>query len=279
VAITSLSRQACQILAAHPRLEVHSVFRSSVNLRAGRHLITCTADAVQAPHGVEVAPADLAGLNRLGQARPSAELRWHAPTRTLTSKSGDLVVSAVARPRVFDPAIPLVSTDAVRGQLEPLTDLLARDRPATGLGDQWLALTADARLTRAVGSILGYTVDESLLHWIGRGPGLTPSGDDILVGMIAALWCVGAVTAHPLGRMGARLEVAARRRTTDISLEYLHYACRGMAAGVLRDLLSALGSADSPAVLAAVGRLRRYGHTSGMDCLLGAVTALRELNR
>jgi hypothetical protein len=51
-----------------------------------------------------------------------------------------------------------------------------------------------------------------------------------------------------------------------------------MAVGGLRDLLSALGSADSSALPAAVGRLRRYGHTSGMDCLLGAVTALRELN-
>jgi len=278
VPITSLSRQAWQILAAHPHLEIHSVFRSSVNLRAGRQLITCTADAVHAPHGVEMASTDLTGLNRLGTARPSAELQWHALTRTLTSEDGGLVIPAITRPLVFDPTIPLVSTDKVHGQLPQLIELLARTKPATGLGDQWLALTADTRLTRAVGSILDYAVDEPLLYWIGRGPGLTPSGDDLLVGMIAALWCVGAVTAQPLCRMGARLEATAARQTTDISVEYLHYACRGMAAGVLCDLLSALGSADSSAVLTAVGRLRRYGHTSGMDYLLGTVTALRELN-
>lgn len=276
--ITSLSRQAWQILTAHPQLEIHSVFRSSVNLRAGPRLITCTADAVRAPHGVEMASADLAGLRRLGTARPTAELRWHAQTRTLTSEGDDLVIPAIARPQVFDATIPLVSIDGVRGQLPPLIDLLAQTRPATGLGDQWPALTADARLTRAVRSILEYAVDPPLLHWIGRGPGLTPSGDDFLVGMIAASWCVGAVTAQPLSRMGARLETAARRQTTDISVEYLHYACRGMAAGALCDLLAAVGGGDSSAVLAAVGRLRRHGHTSGMDYLLGAVTALRELD-
>ncbi|MGH3279791.1 MAG: DUF2877 domain-containing protein [Trebonia sp.] len=276
--ISSLSRQARQILATHPRLEVHSVFRASVNLRADGRLITCTADAVRAPHGVEMAPADLAGLHRLGSARPSAELRWHAPTLTLISEGGDLVIPAIPQPREFDPTIPLVNSDGVRGQLPPLIDLLARTKPATGLGDQWLTLTTDARLTRAVTSVLDYAVDAPLLHWIGRGPGLTPSGDDFLVGAIAALWCVGAITAQPLSRMGARLEAAAGRQTTDISVEYLHYACRGMATGLLCDLLTALGSADSSAVLAAVGQLRRYGHTSGMDCLLGAVTALRELN-
>jgi hypothetical protein len=277
VPINSLSRQARQILDTHPLLQVHSVFRSAVYLRAGGRLIICTADAVRAPHGVEMASADLAGLRRLGSTRPSAELRWHAPTLTLTSEGGDLVIPAIPQPREFDPTIPLVSSDGMRGQLPPLIDLLAQTKPATGLGDQWLTLTTDARLTEAVRSVLGYAVDAPLLHWIGRGPGLTPSGDDFLVGTIAALWCVGAITAQPLSQMSTRLEAAAGRQTTDISVEYLHYACQGMATGLLCDLLTALGNADSPAVLAAVAQLRRYGHTSGMDCLLGAVTALREL--
>ncbi len=67
------------------------------------------------------------------------------------------------------------------------------------------------------------------------------------------------------------IENAACRPTTDISAEYLHYACRGMVTGIVRELLVALDRSNTVAVLDAVHRLSRYGHTSGMDCVLGSL--------
>ena len=122
-------------------------------------------------------------------------------------------------------------------------------------------------------------VDEAVIHWLGRGPGLTPSGDDVLVGMITALQFLGAVDPAGLVLLREFIENAASRPTTDISAEYLHYACRGMVTGMVRELLVALDQSNTVAVLDAVDRLSRYGHTSGMDCVLGIVVGLVSVKR
>jgi Protein of unknown function (DUF2877) len=62
----------------------------------------------------------------------------------------------------------------------------------TGFCDHWVALTADLRLSAAVEALIesrvdDLNVDDAVLYLLGRGPGLTPSGDDALVGMMAAL--------------------------------------------------------------------------------------------
>jgi hypothetical protein len=156
---------------------------------------------------------------------------------------------------------------------------LARVRALTGFGDEWLSLTADPHLTAAVNALIDVRVDErnvddAVLYLLGRGPGLTPSGDDVLVGMIAALWFVGEIDYSSMAPLRHLLADGALRLTTDISVEYLHYACRGMVMGALHDLLLALDRSDRSTTADAVSRLRRYGHTSGMDCLLGVVTGL-----
>jgi hypothetical protein len=150
---------------------------------------------------------------------------------------------------------------------------------ATGLGADWPALIARPDLTGAVDSLVAGTADRRVLHWVGRGPGLTPSGDDLLVGMIAALWFVGAVDAARLAPLARALERSAAVLTTDISVEHLHYACRGMFNGAVGDLLVQLDRWDPVAALRAVERLGRYGHTSGWDCALGIVTALLHVSR
>jgi hypothetical protein len=73
------------------------------------------------------------------------------------------------------------------------------------------------------------------------------------------------------------LATGALRLTTDVSAEYLHYAYRGMVTGVLHDLLRALDRSDRKMTADAVDRLRRHGHISGMDCLLGVLTCLRHI--
>lgn len=272
-----MSVDARRVLAAHPALDLHSVFSNAVILRAGARLVTCTASAISAPNGVEMAAADLAHLRVLYESSPASGLTWDDARCVQRTASGDAVLAAMPL-RIFDATVPDIGFDAVRVGLPPLLERLVVTHPATGIGDEWPALVADRRLTRAVDSLLKYTLGDPVLYWIGRGPGLTPSGDDIVVGMIAAMASVRAVNAVPLAEMGDELEAAVRGRTTDVSAEYLYYACRSMAIGALCDLLSALGRSDPVGVRLAVDRLRRYGHTSGMDHLLGLIAALRYLD-
>ena len=175
---------------------------------------------------------------------------------------------------LFRSTLPEARGDTLADSAGALVAHLARRRAGTGLGDDWLVLTTDPALTGAVDSLARGRVDGAVTHWMGRGPGLTPSGDDVLMGMLAALRFSGALDPSSLLGLGASLEAAARRLTTEISAEHLRHACRGMVAGPIRDLLVALDGGDTDVVSGAVDRLGRYGHTSGMDSTLGVVMGL-----
>jgi len=259
--IDAVSRPAWQLLGEHPALPVHSVFSAAVNLRAGDRLITCTSSGDRAPHGLDLSPAALDRLRQLGRTR-DAVVQWRADQTDDT------------RPLLYDPAVPSLSEDAARAGARELLDRLTQSRPATGFGTAWPDLVADPELIAAITSVRRGRVDDAVVACLGRGPGLTPSGDDVLVGALAASWSVGAIDAERSEDLAVALETQARRRTTDVSVEYLHYACRGMATGAVRALLTALADRDIASVIGAVARLRRFGHTSGMDTLLGIVIAL-----
>ena len=107
----------------------------------------------------------------------------------------------------------------------------------------------------------------------GRGPGLTPSGDDLLMGIVLALvvWPHLARTE----RIPDLLVDAARSKTTRISGAYLDAARRGWAAEPWHALVRALN--DTASTRAAVRRLARVGETSGADALTGFCWAWRRL--
>jgi hypothetical protein len=180
---------------------------------------------------------------------------------------------------VFDPTLASARSTGFGDAAAELVTYLARRRADTGLGADWWRLAERPDLTDAVDSLTAGRADRRVLHWLGRGPGLTPSGDDLLVGMLAALWFVRAVDRPRLEPLRGLLEGSAGALTTDISVEHLYYACRGMFTGVVGDLLVALDRSDQVASLRALDRLGRYGHTSGWDCTLGMVTALHRVSR
>jgi hypothetical protein len=113
----------------------------------------------------------------------------------------------------------------------------------------------------------------------GRGPGLTPSGDDLLVGIVLALrlW-PGIASSLDGGAQAARdlLVNAAQPRTTRISSAYLETARQGQAAEPWHVLVTSLHR--SPAeTRRAVRRLLRIGETSGADTLTGFCWAWRRV--
>jgi uncharacterized protein DUF2877 len=92
----------------------------------------------------------------------------------------------------------------------------------------------------------------------GLGPGLTPSGDDVLAGYVA-----GLVLLHGMRKKAARIAEDAAARTTSLSATLLHHA--------------ALGEVPEPVhILLATGNVRpllSFGHTSGPAWLRGLVSA------
>ncbi|HTI35497.1 MAG TPA: DUF2877 domain-containing protein [Miltoncostaea sp.] len=105
---------------------------------------------------------------------------------------------------------------------------------------------------------------------LGRGPGLTPSGDDALAGYLAlaahAHRAWGLPDPAPLARA---LAAQAPGRTTRVSAAMLAAAAAGRYAPVVGAACRA-GAAELPAALA---RLAAVGATSGLDTLAGFAAA------
>jgi hypothetical protein len=109
---------------------------------------------------------------------------------------------------------------------------------------------------------------------LGRGPGLTPEGDDLLAAVAGTL----AVLGPPAGLHGPALTclldalAPAPGRTTALSATLLGLAARGLLAEPAGRLLD-LGPAGEAAWPAALRRLRRLGHGSGRAYATGIAGA------
>jgi hypothetical protein len=108
----------------------------------------------------------------------------------------------------------------------------------------------------------------------GLGPGLTPAGDDVLLGVMYGLWATRAAeVVRP--SVNAIVEAAcpepahgAVPRTTTLSAAWLRAAERGEAGAVWHELGHRL-SVNGNQWEETVGRILETGHSSGADALWG----------
>jgi hypothetical protein len=105
----------------------------------------------------------------------------------------------------------------------------------------------------------------------GLGPGGTPSGDDFLVGVMAAIWLLGDEADIP-----AIAETAAPR-TAALSAAFLRAAGRGEFIAAWHGLVGALAAGDPAQTKEAARRVESFGASSGADALDGFILAGRAL--
>ena len=101
----------------------------------------------------------------------------------------------------------------------------------------------------------------------GVGGGLTPAGDDFILGVLLAAWagrCGGEAV-----QLGAQVAEAAARRTTTLSGAYLRAAARGECSAYWHELFEAWLQPDLAGLRTALTALLAVGHTSGADALAG----------
>ncbi len=129
------------------------------------------------------------------------------------------------------------------------------------LAPVWGAVTGDVRrgdLAAAFGLLQG------------RGAGLTPSGDDVLAGILL----VGAINP---GRRPSLDRLARSARTTALSRAYLRWAAAGQSIQPAHALLDAAAASDSDGMGRAARSLAAVGATSGRALTAGVALAATEL--
>jgi hypothetical protein len=245
---------------------VHSVFHSAINLRVDAELWTIFDAAGQdAPFGI-----------RLAVDPPHAGFGVRVADRVHVRAGyvgiGQLVLDCRSAPR-WTPAAwagPGFGLEARIGRVERA----ARPRA-------WSASAARARevtdALRSVGGCPDAGLGAAVRRTVGCGPGLTPAGDDVLVGIFTVL-VSGAAGSDGL-RAAARLSRAlgpALLSTTDISRHLLDQAARGLPGRALHELGKALvEGAQDDLLLAALKPVLDTGASSGADACMGLAAASR----
>ena len=252
---------------------VHSVFARTVNLLLegegnGRWVSLHGPGPIPAPFGIACEPwprtAGLAGSSvrvegntvLLGdRLRISVENALLSDTR-LPSPAPLPVISGSLREVVGRGAAGLFpATAALLSRALPPADplalaaapALARLYATTGASDAAGCLTAARAL-------------------LGLGPGLTPSGDDCLVGWLAGVWTVGADGRELVTVIGRELPALAAARTGRLSQAFLEAAVTGQAGEPLHRFAVAPTESRLADLLA-------LGATSGADLLAGYLLA------
>jgi hypothetical protein len=164
---------------------------------------------------------------------------------------------------------------------------LARATAAEAAGDRGLSallrdgVSADVLSRIALGHIasLAYGIaNDDAMAAVGAvrglqglGIGLTPSGDDVIVGVLAAL----EATSHP-----ARPAIAAtalpdgKARTTELAWRAITHAVEGQYPERLHDVLAAIASGEPAEIDRAVKSAIHWGGTSAVDSLVGLFVGL-----
>lgn len=117
------------------------------------------------------------------------------------------------------------------------------------------------------------SVDPELIApLLGLGPGLTPSGDDFVGGMMIALCSLGETTL--CRNLWVASQPLASAAGNPIALAHLAAASEGLANIALHQTLAAIIEGQIDCLCALRTAIDRVGHTSGWDGMAGVVRIL-----
>lgn len=296
-------------LEAPPEPRVHSLYRNSVNLDDGRGelLSLVTQDSGPGPFALVVRPespgfVDAGGFEARLTSRSPVELEgklltigslrvdWGGAAGWKPRPSWEQVGASVLSDRLSE-LRELLERHAPPGSFAPLVDPAALEQreglsggvPAAGVeleqreGMAGAALSAAAAPARQLlHGLRGRDIESvrgAAAQLAGLGGGVTPSGDDYLLGAIHALWAV--TEPAEAERLSATIVSTAALRTNRLSGAWLQAAGRGEAGNEWHVLAVGLASGaplDEPAEW-----LIQRGHTSGADALAGFLAAAQVL--
>jgi len=101
----------------------------------------------------------------------------------------------------------------------------------------------------------------------GLGQGLTPSGDDFIMGALLAAWIIHPANIAKV--LAEDLAFTAAPLTTSLSAAWLRSAGKGEAGSLWHHFFDALLSENIMTIQSSLEKLHNVGHTSGDDALAG----------
>ncbi|RME71221.1 MAG: DUF2877 domain-containing protein [Chloroflexi bacterium] len=269
VTAQSIAAPLAEALAARPfRGRVLGVFRRACNLvdPQGRVVALVLPEVGNGPFAAVLS----AGVGLFDTLSPGMAAYGNA--RQIRVGPLHIALDEAVRwtPRLPLPAHPL-NISLILPLLEDYADWPRPDSEAAmarQMGEQ--AGEAAARLSRSLATRTpGDALAEAAARLAGLGNGLTPAGDDFLLGVMAALWLVGK------GHLVPAIVAASAPRTTALSRAFLEAAGRGEFIEPWHRLVRAWQAENLPELAAAVEKVADFGASSGRDALAGFARTLQ----
>jgi hypothetical protein len=281
------------------RAAVHSVFERVVNLvgRDGRLVSVIAQELGNFPHGILVADTGV----------PLGSLGWKEGMLAFGTGSGVLrlpearMVLSLNGASVWQASLqvgPILTADGIRHNLSVLERVARARTEKAGLSlliPHWKAilcaempqdgeLNAVGRAARGplLNLVRGMQAKDrgaslgAVRDLIGLGVGLTPSGDDLLIGLMASLLSLAgrSSAAKDIASLAQDIAMLASGRTTLISQAFLQHAANNETSEILRDLICSVLTASDVQVATAAGRVLRIGSSSGAELILGVLLGI-----
>lgn len=289
----AVSAEVYHILEKEPEGRVHSVFNQSYNLIFGDRLVHIGAlDNGLAPFGIGLDQTVSQMLTRkMSVGQPVA---WNAHHQTLAFTAGDVLSLQQATTYNHSLAYFPFNHSTLQKNFAYIADKLFDEKWQTGIvqtDEEKKVILRDMLSSKPAGehpvlkefaSLLALAQGEGKIeavpvfnYWIGRGPGLTPSGDDILTGLCAMLTVLKGTKLSLTEHLDSYLFQYGSQRTTQVGVEYLTYAAKHQYHSDLVQLCKSLLQADQHQILIALEDMQKMGHTSGTDTLIGMLLGMK----
>lgn len=267
---------------------IQSAFDSAVNLRLvnEERLITLLiSDHYELPQGIRIARKDLSLLSLTVGLRAASRggiLRFASSPLTVDLRSAPVwkcrvsELNADMRLPSAQKAWSAVWSLLNREQKFRNAEIIADDLFQSNVGSP-LCQRISKPIIQLITSTAQFDIGSSVQaaeEMIGLGPGVTPSGDDILIGFLAGLWSIAGQNQLLLAFIysfgGALMQIT--EQTNEISRTYLYHATQGQFSSSLANLAEAIAWGRD--VEHATQEAARIGHSSGTDSITGLLIGL-----
>ncbi len=249
---------------------VHSVFAHGFNIQGKDALVYVGTDRdEELPGGLVIAPQDFEALKVEQGARAAFDGRRLVLGSSLLDLEGARIFSTRQAP---------VALEGLLVYLETVVATICSLELETGLG-----LTISSLLGDPLGLALRDSLDSKdreetslvLRKIIGRGRGLTPSGDDILLGLLLVDSAFGLLSKDFIACL--KELILEEELTTQVSRSYYLGAFRNDYSRDLRDFLDSLVDKNLDDTKIKIQAIIKKGHSSGLDTLAGIALGLDKL--
>jgi hypothetical protein len=256
-----MSSSLPQILSRSRNGAIHSLFEQSLNIKFEEDLVNVNREKNQlSSFGVNIPQSSIKAI--LSTVSVGDLVKVSDTRLVIYSRAGTIFEFETDKFNIFDTSLRYI--EATPERLSLVHQVLSQSGIEANLGIHFSEQDQQNLATLLKEQPESQSFLQASQYFVGRGKGLTPSGDDILMGFFflqKLFSCDSFLTASLVDFIS--------QKTTAISVAYLENLFNGYVSEYFVTFGNAAAEEDYIRLQTTVETIKAIGHTSGYDTLLG----------